>query len=90
MGSEWVGFKNFEFFFNGKDWMRVTLNTVFLNALFLVTGLSGAVLLAIFLNEIRNRLFKRITQSFIFTVFHFLACRQHDDVDAIQHIRGAH
>ncbi|WP_339269616.1 ABC transporter permease subunit [Paenibacillus sp. FSL K6-1330] len=65
-GSEWVGFKNFEFFFNGKDWLRVTLNTVFLNALFLLSGLGSAVVLAIFLNEIRNRLFKRITQSFIF------------------------
>lgn len=71
-GSEWVGFKNFEFFFNGKDWLRVTLNTVFLNALFLVTGLGSAVVLAIFLNEIRNRLFKRITQSFIFYRISFL------------------
>ncbi|WP_152397656.1 ABC transporter permease [Paenibacillus cellulositrophicus] len=65
-GSEWVGFKNFEFFFNGKDWLRVTVNTVFLNALFLVSGLGSAVVLAIFLNEVRNRLFKRITQSLVF------------------------
>ncbi len=65
-GSEWVGLKNFEFFFNGKDWLRVTLNTVFLNALFLVSGLGSAVVLAVFLKEVRNRLFKRIAQSFIF------------------------
>lgn len=65
-GSEWVGFKNFEFFFYGKDWLPVTLNTLFLNGLFLIFGIGSAVVLAIFLNEVTNRFFKKLSQSFIF------------------------
>ncbi|MCJ8014040.1 ABC transporter permease subunit [Paenibacillus sp. KQZ6P-2] len=65
-GSEWVGFKNFEFFFGNKDWLRVTWNTVFLNGLFLVFGIGTAVLLAVLLNEITNKWFKKTVQSFVF------------------------
>ncbi|WP_339325265.1 hypothetical protein [Paenibacillus sp. FSL W8-0194] len=38
LGSQWVGWRNFEFFFSTNDWLRVTWNTVFLNGLFLVFG----------------------------------------------------
>ncbi|MGM1046472.1 MAG: ABC transporter permease [Bacillota bacterium] len=65
-GSEWVGFKNFEFFFMGKDWLRVTWNTVFLNGLFLVFGIGTAVVLAVLLNEVTNKWFKKTAQSFVF------------------------
>lgn len=66
IGSEWVGFKNFEFFFMGKDWLRVTWNTLFLNSLFLVFGIGTAVVLAIFLNEVTSKWFKKTAQSFVF------------------------
>lgn len=65
-GSEWVGFDNFKFFFMGSDWYKVTFNTIFLNGLFIVCGLGIALLLAIFLNEVRNLVFKKIAQTFIF------------------------
>ena len=65
-GSRWVGFDNFKFFFMGSDWYRVTFNTLFLNGLFIVCGLGTALALAIFLNEVRNRLYKKIAQSVIF------------------------
>ncbi|MDG0809984.1 ABC transporter permease [Cohnella rhizosphaerae] len=65
-GSEWVGFDNFKFFFMSSDWYKVTFNTVFLNGLFIVCGLGIALLLAIFLNEIQSRLYKKIAQSLIF------------------------
>ncbi|MBE9913032.1 sugar ABC transporter permease [Paenibacillus donghaensis] len=65
-GSEWVGFDNFKFFFMGSDWYKVTFNTIFLNGLFIVCGLGIALLLAIFLNELRNLFFKKIAQTFIF------------------------
>lgn len=65
-GSKFVGFENFKFFFGGPDWLRVTFNTLFLNFLFLIVGLSFAVLLAVFINEIGNSKIKRILQSFIF------------------------
>ncbi|MFD0695384.1 ABC transporter permease [Paenibacillus sp. GCM10027628] len=65
-GSKWVGFDNFKYFFHGNDWLRVTYNTLLLNGLFLVFGIGCAVMLAVFLNEIGSRLFKRFAQSFIF------------------------
>jgi putative aldouronate transport system permease protein len=65
-GSEWVGLDNFKFFFMGKDWITVTFNTIFLNSLFIVFGIGLAVVLAIFLNEMRSVLYKRLMQSAIF------------------------
>lgn len=65
-GSQWAGFDNFKFFFMSSDWYKVTLNTIFLNGLFIVFGLGIALLLAIFLNEIRGAIFKKLAQSFIF------------------------
>lgn len=65
-GSEWIGFQNFEFFFQGNDWLRVTWNTVFLNGLFLVFGLGTAVVLAILLNEVTGKWFKKTAQSIVF------------------------
>jgi putative aldouronate transport system permease protein len=64
--SKFVGFDNFKFFFGGRDWINVTRNTLFLNALFLGIGLSFALLLAIFINEMRSTTAKKISQSFIF------------------------
>ena len=54
-GSDWVGFKNFEFFFTSEDAVRVTLNTIFLNFLFIFMGLIFAVLLALLLFEVSKR-----------------------------------
>lgn len=64
--SRFVGFDNFKFFFGGRDWISVTRNTLFLNALFLGIGLSFALLLAIFISEMRSAPVKKIAQSFIF------------------------
>lgn len=67
--SKFVGFSNFTFFFMGNDWIKVTLNTLFLNALFIGGGLLISVTLAIFLNEIKWIVFRRVAQSFIFMPF---------------------
>jgi putative aldouronate transport system permease protein len=61
--SEWVGFKNFEFFFKSSDAMLITLNTIKLNLLFLIFGTFFAVMLAVLFNEVRNRLFQKIAQT---------------------------
>ncbi|WP_236575523.1 MULTISPECIES: ABC transporter permease subunit [Paenibacillus] len=66
LGSRWVGWRNFEFFFSTNDWLRVTWNTVFLNGLFLVFGLGTAVVLAVLLNEVTVKWFKKTAQSFVF------------------------
>jgi len=62
-GSEWVWFKNFKFFFGSQDWLRITLNTLWLNLLFMASSILAGLLLAVFLNEVRHQLFKRVCQS---------------------------
>ncbi|GHU65880.1 sugar ABC transporter permease [Clostridia bacterium] len=64
--SPWVGFDNFRFLFMNPDWLRVTVNTLYLNALFMVFALSFALLIALLLNELRSLAFKRVSQSLIF------------------------
>lgn len=65
-GSPWVGFDNFKFFFTSGKAMQVTFNTVYLNLLFIFVDLIVQVSIAIFINEIRNKYFKTISQSIMF------------------------
>ncbi len=67
-GSPWVEhiFDNFRFFFiSGKAGM-VTLNTFLYNLSFIVVNTTLAVGLAVVLSEVKNRFFKKVTQSVIF------------------------
>ncbi|TFE23922.1 sugar ABC transporter permease [Cohnella luojiensis] len=61
--SEWIGLQNFEFFFKSSDALRITLNTLQLNLLFLVFGTIFAVALAVLFNEVRQRLFQKVAQT---------------------------
>ena len=63
LGSEWVGFRNFEFFFKSNDVLRIILNTIKLNLLFITFTTLSAVTLAILVNEVNRRRFKKIAQS---------------------------
>ncbi|MET3420956.1 putative aldouronate transport system permease protein [Actinoplanes tereljensis] len=65
-GSPWSGLDNFRYFFSSGDAGRILLNTIFLNVLFLAATLAAGVTLALMLNEIRGRFFKRIAQSAVF------------------------
>jgi putative aldouronate transport system permease protein len=65
-GSEWVGFKNFAYFFTSTNRDTVIFNTLFLNALFIAFGTLFAVGIALLLNEVRAKYFKRVAQSVIF------------------------
>lgn len=63
LGSPWVGFDNFEFFFTSETAWRVTRNTLVMNGLMILTGTFASVTLALVINHLRNRRFKKITQS---------------------------
>ena len=65
-GSEWVGFKNFEFFFKSNDWVRIIYNTVVMNLLFIFVGLVVSIVLALIMYEIHSRLFLKLSQTFFF------------------------
>ncbi len=62
-GSEWVGFQNFIDFFNSPNFIRVLKNTLALSLLDLLFGFPAPIILALLLNEIRARLFKRTVQT---------------------------
>lgn len=70
--SPWIGFENFAFFFRSPRAWEVTFNTLKLNFLFIVVGTLVAMALAILFNELRSKLFSRITQSTILFP-HFLS-----------------
>jgi len=57
-----VGLANFRFL-HSPDFSQAVFNTIFLNTCFIVTGLVCQVGLALLLNEIRLRWFRRVTQS---------------------------
>lgn len=61
--SEWVGFKNFEFFFRSNKALTVTFNTIYLNLLFIIFGTLMALAISLVLNELRKKLFVKISQS---------------------------
>lgn len=61
--SDWVGLKNFEFFFRSNKAFTVTFNTIYLNVLFIVFGTLMALALALILNELRHKLFVKLSQS---------------------------
>ncbi|MCU6795545.1 ABC transporter permease subunit [Paenibacillus sp. WQ 127069] len=67
-GSSWANpiFNNFKFLFNSEYALRALRNTIFLNLLFIFSGLIFEVSLALLLNEIRNKAFKKVAQSLTF------------------------
>ncbi len=65
-GSKFVGFNNFEFFFTSEDWLPVTFNTLYLNTLFISTGLLMQVAMAVLLNELAIKPFQKVSQSLMF------------------------
>jgi putative aldouronate transport system permease protein len=66
-GSQWVGFKNFEFLFSTGDAWRIIFNTIFLNSLFLCfTIVLGSLAVAILLHEIYDHYVTRFYQSILF------------------------
>lgn len=68
LGSNWAKpiYSNFLFLFGSGDAFRALKNTVLLNGSFILVGTIFQVGLALMLNEIGNKFFKKITQSFTF------------------------
>ncbi|MBN2981408.1 MULTISPECIES: ABC transporter permease [Cohnella] len=71
-GSPWVGFKHFEMFFNAPEFWTVIRNTVVISLLKLLIGFPAPIVLALLLNEVRSRVFKRTIQTISYLP-HFLS-----------------
>jgi len=68
-GSEWVGFEHFIRFFQGPFFWRLMRNTFVINIQLLVFGFPAPIILAILLNEMRNKYFKRTVQTITYMPF---------------------
>ena len=71
-GSKFVGLKNFEWLFGRADFINSIRNTLAMSVINLVFGTVAAVLLAVLLNEVRNRKFNRTVQTVTYLP-HFLS-----------------
>lgn len=65
-GSPWNGLENFKFFFKSGQAGLVTRNTVLYNLLFIAINMITQIAVAIFLTEVRNKHFRKISQSIMF------------------------
>lgn len=65
-GSPWVGFDNFKFLVKGGILWRITRNTVFYNLIFMVVDMVVQIAVAIMLNEVIQKWFKKLSQSLMF------------------------
>lgn len=62
-GSPWVGLAHFERFITGPNFLRLLQNTLSISVANLVLGFPVPILLALTINELRNRRFKRVVQT---------------------------
>lgn len=71
-GSDWIGWSNFQYMFGLSDFYRVFWNSFALGLLRIVFGFPVPILLALLLNEVRNKTFQRVTQTVLYLP-HFIS-----------------
>ena len=71
-GSPWVGMKYFQRAFSSRDFLLAVRNTLWLNFLDLLMGFPAPIILALLLNELIFKRFKKVTQTLIYLP-HFLS-----------------
>ena len=64
--SPWVGFRNFRLLVESPIVMRLVVNTIVLNVMFITATTFFSVLIGLLLNEVRVAYFKRLSQSLMF------------------------
>lgn len=62
-GSPWVGLKYFERFLNAYNFEQIFVNTLSLSAYNLVAQFPIPIIFALFLNQMRQRRFKKVVQT---------------------------
>lgn len=66
LGSPWAdnfGFEHFIRLFSGDDFAKVMKNTVVISLLRLVLGFPSPIILALLMNEMRGKIYKRVVQT---------------------------
>lgn len=70
--QEWVGLQQFRFLFQDDTFMLVLRNTIAMSFINLVLGFVTAIVLALLINEIKVKMFKRTVQTISYLP-HFLS-----------------
>lgn len=70
--AEWVGLKHFKTFVSSMYFGRLMRNTLRISLLKILVGFPAPIILALFLNEIRRPLYKKIAQTISYLP-HFLS-----------------
>lgn len=70
--SPWVGLANFTRFFHGPYFWRLIRNTLLLSLYSLLFGFPAPIILALLLNEVKNKRFKSVTQTITYLP-HFIS-----------------
>ena len=71
-GSEWIGLENFRYLFSLNEFWNVFKNSLILSLLRLFASFPASIILALMLNEIKNRKYQRITQTLVYLP-HFIS-----------------
>lgn len=72
LGSDWIGFENFIYMFKLNDFYRMFRNSFVLSFLRLIFEFPFPIIIALLLNEIKSRRFKKLTQTAIYLP-HFIS-----------------
>ena len=65
-GSPFIAFQNFAYFLDNKYFWNAVSNTLIINAWGLLLGTALPITIAICMNEVRNGVFKKVSQSAMF------------------------
>jgi len=69
LGSPWVGMRHVNQFFNAPNFWLLIRNTLALSAYTLAVGLPAPIILALCLNEVRMKYFKKFVQTVTYAPF---------------------
>lgn len=69
--SPWVGFANFERLFKSSEFIKVLTNTLIINGMKILFLFPIPIICAILLNEIRNKAFRKLSQTAIYVPYFF-------------------
>lgn len=69
--SPWEGFANFERLFKSSEFIKVLVNTLIINGMKILFLFPIPIICAILLNEIRNKAFRKLSQTAIYVPYFF-------------------
>ncbi|GIO37077.1 sugar ABC transporter permease [Paenibacillus antibioticophila] len=72
LGSSWVGFDNFQRFFDSYYFWRLLWNTLSINLISLLVAFPIPIMLALLINEIRSKRYSKLLQNITY-IPHFIS-----------------